>query len=281
MATYCSKGDRLIDNTVPPKALGTVAGGNAGSGLSSFWSDCPLAAAQIDPAVGYGIQDDFTNVGLIGTITTIISAAGLPGWLCFGDAGATIAPDALVGGGLALTNDATDDDQVSIAGKSQPFRVEAAQGDLWYEARVKVNSTTTEVAGFVAGLMGVTAQTTIVPMVSNTGILANIDFIGFNKVNANTTSLNSVYKNIGGSEAAVTAGAVLVAGTYINLGFKFKDGTLKFYQNGTLTSTLSAATVALAAFPNNVTLRPVFAVMNGTAAASILTVDWIKCFQTR
>ena len=281
MATYCSKGDRLIDNTVPPKALGTVAGGNAGSGLSSFWSDCPLAASQIDPAVGYGIQDDFTNVGLIGTITTIISDAGLPGWLCFGDTGATIVPDALVGGGLALTNDTTDDDQVSIAGKSQPFRIEATQGDLWFEARVKVNSVTTEVAGFVLGLMGITAQTTAVPMITNTGELANIDFIGFNKRNVATTTPVSVYKNIGGTEAAVTVGAVLAADTYINLGFKFKDGVLKFYQNGTLTSTLSAATVALAAFPNNVTLRPVAAVMNGTSAASILTLDWIKCFQTR
>jgi hypothetical protein len=240
-----------------------------------------LAAAQIDPAVGYGIQDDFTNVGLTGTITTIISDAGLPGWLCFGDTGATIVPDALVGGGLALTNDATDDDQVSIAGKSQPFRVEAAQGDLWFEARVKVNSVTTEVAGFVLGLMGITAQTTIVPMVSDTGELANIDFIGFNKRNVATTTPVSVYKNIGGTEATVTTGAVLEAGTYINLGFKFKDGQLKFYQNGTLTSTLSVATVALAAFPNNVTLRPVAAVMNGTSAASILTLDWIKCFQTR
>ncbi len=281
MSTYSSKGDRLIDNTVPPRALGTVAGANAGAGLSSFWKDCPLAAAQIDPAVGYGVQDDFAHVGLTGVITTIISDAGLPGWLLFGDTGATIVPDALVGGGLALTNDSTDDDQVSIAGKSQPFRIEAAQGDLWFEARVKVNSITTEVAAVAIGLMGITAQTTAVPMITNTGELANIDFIGFNKRAVQTTSLSSIYKNIGGTEASVDVGAVLGADTYVNLGFKFKNGVLSFYQNGTLTSSLSSTTVALAAFPNNVTLRLVASVANGTTGVSILTLDWIKCFQTR
>ena len=281
MATYVSKGDRFQDGTVPPRAIGTIARPSSNTGLSDFWSNCPLAAVMLDPAVGYGIQDNFIDMGLTGTVGAVASHTGTGRYLLFGDAGSTIVPDAALGGGLALTNDTTDDDQVSIATKQQPFQIVNTAGDLWFECRAKVSSIVTEVAGFAIGLMGITAQSTIVPMVTNTGVLANIDFVGFNKLNASTTAFNAVYKNIGQTEAATATDAGALGVTYVKYGFRYNNGSLNFYVDGVLLDTITSTEVDASTFPNNVTLRLIASVMNGTSAASILTLDWWKCFQVR
>ncbi len=281
MATYVSSGKRFINGTVPPESIGTVIGTSGSTGLSDFWSNCPCAAALTDPSAGYGIQDNFIDMGLSGTVGAIASHAGTGRYLLFGDAGSTIVPDAGLGGGLALTNDATDDDQVSIATKQQPFQIVNTVGDLWFECRAKVSSIVTQVAGFAIGLMGITAQSTLVPMVTNTGVLANIDFVGFNKLNVATTAFNAVYKNIGQTEVATATAAGALGATYIKYGFRFRSGELEFYVDGVLLDTITSTEVDAADFPNNVTLRPVAAVMNGTSAASVLTLDWWKCFQAR
>jgi hypothetical protein len=227
------------------------------------------------------MQDNFVDAGLAGTITTIISDAGLGRYLAFGDAGATIVPDALIGGGLALTNDATDKDQVSISTKATPYQIISTAGDFWFEARVKVNSVTTQVAGIAVGLMDSTAQATAVPMVDDTAALADINFIGFNKLAVSTTSINAVYKANTKTESA-TASISLAANTYVKLGLKYTaGGTLKYYIDGVLIKTVTSTVIASIEFPGDVTLRPVASVTNGTSGASILTLDWWKCFQTR
>jgi hypothetical protein len=286
MATYASKGNRLEDGTVPPKAIGTigaasVGAANSGAGLSSFWQDCPLQAALIDPSVGYGMQDDFVDAGLSPTITTIISGQGR--YLLFGSAGATIAPDAAVGGGLVLS-EATDNESVSITTKQTPFQIEATKGSLWFEARVKTSTVTTAEQAWIVGLRDSTPQTATVPITA-TGAIADINMVGFHHPEANTTAFDASYKADGVTAVEVNSNiGTLAAGTYIKLGMKFdtSNNVLSFYVNGVRQTTgKTIPTSAGTDFPADVTLAPVVAMTLANSAAETITIDWIKCFQAR
>lgn len=286
MATYASKGDRFIDNTINPKALKAVgavdrASANAGAGLSAFWQDCPLQASMIDPGVGYGMQDDFIDLGLSPTITTIISGQGR--YLLFGSAGATITPDAALGGGLVIT-EATDNESVSITTKQTPFQIESSKGSLWFEARIKTSTITTAEQAWLIGLMDTTAQTATVPITA-TGAIADINFVGFHHPEANTTAFDASYKANTVTAVEVNSNiGTLVADTYVKLGFKFdsSNNVLSFYVNGALQA--ASKTIGAAAgtdFPDDVTLAPVLAMTLANSAAETVTMDWWKCFQVR
>ena len=102
-ATYAAKGDRLQDRTVEPRSMRAINGKGSTIGLSDFWNDCPLVETLVNPAVGWGIQDDFTDCGESGTITTIINSGGFGGkYKLFGSTGATIAAGDVQGGGVVL-----------------------------------------------------------------------------------------------------------------------------------------------------------------------------------
>lgn len=286
MATYASRGDRLQDGSVPPSAIGAVGSvndtaANSGAGLSAFWKDCPLQAAEIDPAVGYGMQDNFVDVGLSPTITTIISGQGR--YLLFGGASSTIIPDAGLGGGLTLT--LTDTDQAtSITTKQTPFQITSGAGSLWFEARIKSSTITTAQQAWLVGLMDSTPQTATVPLTA-TGALADLNLVGFHHPEANTTAFDTSYK--ANTVAAVEVNSdvgTLAADTYIKLGFKFDttNNVLTFYINGVAQANQKTIPNATGTdFPADVTLAPVVAILAATDDEETLTVDWIKCFQKR
>lgn len=286
MSTYSSKGDRLIDNTVPPRALGTVAaktsaGANAGAGLSAFWADCPLQASLIDPGVGYGMQDNFIDAGLSPAITTIISGQGR--YLLFGSAGAIIAPDGALGGGLVIT-EANDNEAVSITTKQTPFQITADAGSLWFEARIKTSTITVDEQGFLVGLMDDTPQTAISPITA-TGPIAAVNVVGFHKEEGDTTTLDCIYKANDVTVVNVNADAgTIAANTYIKLGFKF-DGTnnvLSYYIDGILQANQKTVPDNTGTdFPADVTLAPVVAMLLENSSAETITMDWWKCFQLR
>ena len=288
MSTYSSKGDRLENGTVPPRAIGTipvnnVTAANSGVGLSSFWADCPLQGSLIDPGLGYGLQDNFVDVGLSGTITTIISQAGTGKYLVFGGASSTIAPDAALGGGLTLG--LTDIDQAtSITTKQTPFQVTSGAGSLWFEARVKTSTITTAEQAFFVGLMDTTAQTATVPLTA-TGTIADINCVGFHKQEANTTAFDTSYKANTVTAVEVNSDVgTLAANTYIKLGFKFdtSNNVLSFYINGVLQAAQKTIPDDTGTdFPADVTLAPVFAILAATADDESFTIDWYKCFQAR
>ena len=285
MATYASKGDRLQNGTVPPKAIGTMTTSdsiaNAGVGLSAFWKDCPLAASLIDPGVGYGIQDDFIDVGLSPTITTIVSGQGR--YLLFGSSGATITPDGVLGGGLVLT-EATNNEAVSITTKQTPFQIESSKGSLWFEARIKTSTITTDEQAWLIGLVDSTAQTATVPITA-TGTIADVNFVGFHHPEANTSAFDASYKANTVTAVEVNSDiGTLVAGTYVKLGMKFDttNNVLSFYVNGALQATQKAIGAAAGTdFPDDVTLAPVAAMLLANSAEETITLDWWKCFQAR
>ncbi len=289
MSTYASKGDRFIDGTIPPKAIGTipvlnVASANSGAGLSAFWADCPLLGSLIDPGIGYGIQDDFLDIGLGGVLTTIISNAGTGKYLVFGGASSTIVVDAAVGGGLTLG--LTDDNQAtSITTKQTPFQIESAKGSLWFEARIKTSTITTAQQAFFIGLMDNIPQSATVPLDAGGALEDTSNVVGFHKPEANTTAFDTTYKANGVTAVEVNSDVgTLAVGTYIKLGMKFdtSNNLLTFYINGIKQA--ASKTIPASAgtdFPADVTLAPIIAILAATADTETLTVDWIKCFQTR
>jgi len=288
MATFVKKGDMFIDATIPPSSVrANRRGGKAlldsGYGLSYFWQDCPMEAIRNDPGAGYFVEDDFTDLGLGGTITTIISNAGTGKYLVFGSAGATIAPDAAVGGGIVLT-EATDNEAVSITTKQSPFQISSLLGTLWFEARIKTNTIVTNKQAWFCGLMDTTAQTVGVPL-TNAGALYNCNLVGLHKPEANTTAFDASYKANDVTAVEVNSDiGTLVAGTYVKLGMKFDNPTnvLSFYVDGvkqTAVKTIPNATGT--DFPADVKLRPILAQVLAASASYTLTMDWWKVFQLR
>ena len=250
MATFCSKGDRFNNVTIPPEAIKATQSiaTNSGVGLSpAIWSNCPMTGIRNDPGLGFYMEDDFTRLGVTPTITTII--AGLGQYSLFGSSGATILPDDAVGGGLVLT-EATTNEAVSIAGESHPFRITSGGGDLWFEARIKTSTIVATKQAWFCGLMDTTAQAAAVPLTA-TGTIADLNIVGFHHQEANTTAFDASYKANGVSAVEVNSDiGTLEAGTYIKAGLTF-DGknTVKFYLNGLVSPT--TVKVNATNFPNN------------------------------
>jgi hypothetical protein len=285
MATYASKGDRFIKNTINANAIKpvTLDNPNAGTGLSPFWADCPMSAIMTDPGAGYMSSDGFEDLGLAGTITTIISDAGVGRYLVFGSAGATITPDAALGGGIVIT-EATDNESVSITTKQTPFQITSGAGSLWFEARIKTSTITTAEQAWIVGLMDATPQSAAVPITA-TGAIANINMVGFHHPEANTTAFDTSYKADGVTAVEVNSDVgALVAGTYVKLGMKFDttNNLLTFYINGVAQAASKTIPNATGTdFPADALLAPVVAMTLANSAAETITMDWWKCVQAR
>ena len=284
MATYALDGRKLRDLTVPVKAIRSNKGSAGGAGLSpAIWDDCPLVGIMCDPTIGWMVSDDFTDVGLSGTITTAISQAGIGRYLVFGGAGATITPDNALGGGLTLS--LTDIDQaVSIVTKQNPFKITSGAGDLWFEARVKFSTITANEQAWFVGLTSIITQSATVPLTA-TGALANVNLVGFHKPEANTTKFDASYKADGVTAVEVNSDiGTLAVDTYVKLGMKFStaNNRLEFYVNGVKQANGKTIPNATGTdFPADVPMAPTFALLAATNDTETATIDWWKIAQLR
>lgn len=284
MATYALDGRKLRDLTVPVKAIRSNKGSAGGAGLSpAIWDDCPLVGIMCDPTIGWMVSDDFTDVGLSGTITTIISQAGIGRYLVFGGAGATITPDNALGGGLTLS--LTDIDQaVSIVTKQNPFQITSGAGDLWFEARVKFSTITTNEQAWFVGLTSIITQSATVPLTA-TGALADVNLVGFHKPETNTTKFDASYKADGVTAVKVNSDiGTLAVDTYVKLGMKFStaNNRLEFYVNGVKQANGKTIPNATGTdFPADVPMAPTFALLAATNDTETATIDWWKIAQLR
>lgn len=286
MAHFVLKGQRFKNTTIFPEAIKGVrrnskfTSATTSLGLSEFWDDCPIEAIRNDPGKGFMIGDNFVDFGLSPDITTIVSANGR--YLLFGDAGATITPDAALGGGIVLT-EATNNEAVSITTKQTPFQIIVTGGSVWFEARIKTNTITGDKQAWFLGLMDATPQTSAVPLTA-TGTLADINLVGFHHPEGNTSAIDTSYKADGVTAVEVNSDiGTLVAGTYVKLGFRFDtySNQLTFYINGSAQAVRKTIPSAAGTdFPNDVLLAPVLGQVLAAAASYTLTMDWWKCAQT-
>lgn len=244
----------------------------------NIWGDCPILSILEGSIAGVYLFDDFVRGFITPTITTLLN---VDGYACFGSAGATITFDDATGGGIVLT-EATDDESVSMTCEQHPFWLNSSKGKFWYEARVKLSTVAANHA-FVVGMMDTTALSAAVP-VTATGTIADANFVGFHRPEANTTAIDASYKANGVTAVEVNSDiGTLVAATYIKLGMKFdpQDGNkLAFYLDGikqASTKTLGAA--AGTDFPDDIGLAPVIGQTLGASASKTITMDWWRIAQ--
>jgi len=185
------------------------------------------------------------------------------------DSGATEALTAGDGGLLLLTNTAANNDLIGMqwAGGSGAFLgcfdFDPAK-DMLFAARFKVDDAT--LARVVLGLG--TVDTTPVASLPANGLLLSKP--------ASTTTLSGVVRS--GSASTSAAGAALVADTFVTAAIVYtaEDGKMTFYQdNGAYPVTGWTAPVA------GQLLAPTIALMNGSAVARTMTLDYMLAAKAR
>lgn len=247
----------------------------------SIWADCPWALIQ-ETGNGYTFWDDFIAGGLTPTITTTV---GVPPYTMFGSSGATVTYAGDVRGGAIVLTEATDNEAVNIVTESLPFQISENLGKLWFEARIKVSTITTNEQAWFVGLAGAMTQSATVPLTA-AGALADINLVGFHKPEANTTAFDASYKADGVTAVEVNSDiGTLAVDTFVKLGMVFDpddSNKLKFYINGVeQASTKTIPDDTGTDFPADVQLGLCVAKVMANSAEETLTMDWWRCAQLR
>lgn len=205
------------------------------------------------------------------------------GWVV-DESEATVAltcPATVQGGRMLLSITGTDNVEGFVNREIPQFCINAGLGKLWYEASIIVGGVADNEGAIAVGLSEPLAAGDNVYQVDDTGALAQIDFVGFQTLQASADEIDTIYGTNGG--AAVQAQdnvATLAASTAIKLGMFF-DGikTISYWINGVKCSTtvLESAT----SFPDGELLGLAFALKVGSDAAASLGVNWACCVQER
>lgn len=256
------------------------------SGLSPrLWA--PLYGSMMEPDGGgrlVFIGDDFLAPKDADTYTDLYSEMGYTSYIDTGNTIVSLADE--TGGVLALTTDATDNDEVWLSA-GQATSVFGAISDTAgsdfltiFECRVKKASIANDVSAIFCGLAeeGCAAADS---KVDNTGVMADKDYIGFDSVHADGDAINFVYKKAGQTAQTLISGVhVPVADDFVKLGFIHDPRAkasqrIKVFVNNVEQSTYGTATnIAAATFPDGEELTALFGVKNGSAAASEFAIDW-------
>jgi len=256
-------------------------GKNSNTGPSpGLWGLAPRDV-MYDKATAYGMS---WPIGLPVMATTAAVISGGSGWIGFGDTGAAAVSgqqDDELGGAYAIASDA-DNEGASISGGVAPFVLTKAAQDFFFEARVKVSATTTLDIGFFVGLMDTTACTNAIP-ITQAGALADVNAVGFQYIEADTVTFDTIYKADGVTAVQVKdAAGAIAAATYLKLGMLVQKGVLTFFLNGVpLADTKTLPDATGTDFPADVNLRPVVAMLHGTGQAGDMTTSWLHAYQLR
>jgi hypothetical protein len=263
---------------------------------SDFWADCrwgDLANGQMPGTVFF---EDFLTGGKITSPTTEAALVGLP-YNGFSDDAIAGTPPALItsgigydytknsGGALILAN-TTANHQTLIRSTQTPYQITANGGAMWFEARVKPLLIATQEMGFFVGLIDSTIATSTAVIVSSTGTPATtINYVGFHKPVANTTTFNANYQADTVTPVTVNSGiGALVAATYVKLGMKFeprKGNRLTFFVDGVKQSTTYTVPDNTGTdFPADTALGWMIGMCGGSGGSdNYLAIDWIRIAQ--
>lgn len=258
-------------------------GNNSARGLSpGLWADCP-DRLMFDPNAGFFDIEDFVNVPIATPSAT--SQANWGRHKTFSSTSTSPVPmiqsTSSPGGIIQLEVDG-DNEAVSIAQGGQPFLLDIASGNFWWEARIAFSSIADTKHGFFVGLIDLQTLTATMPMADD-GTLGDANFVGFHRLEGDGDQLDTVYKANGVTQVTVKADAqTLVADTFYKVGMKLQQiggqvARLYFYVNGVVLADYKTIPTADGTdFPNDVTMGWVAAYK--AAAATPLTntkIDWI------
>lgn len=246
----------------------------------AIWADLP-EGQFLDPRNGIHIYEDFKDLATLVTPTITTQILYEKGYKAFGSAGGTILPAGIEGGsGLIFTE--TDDDQgLSLAQIALPFQISRDDGDFWWEICLKTNEVANTKHGFFAGLMDAVTLTAIDPITA-AGALADHNFVGFHRLEADGDQIDTVYKANGVTQVtlqadAIPTGVTFAADTFIKLGMRWRrlQKRLEFYMNNLrCATTYTMAAAAGTDFPNDVEMGFIFAMLAASNDDAIVTIDW-------
>jgi hypothetical protein len=199
-------------------------------------------------------------------------------------------PD-LAGGGVRISMDGTANDEANwgpAEANSAPYAISTASdvGRVAFEIRLKKSLVSNNSLAFVAGLgkKGLVADALLA---DSTGALADVDFIGFQVLNAAGGTVNFVYRKTGQAlQTAIAGVATMTADTFVKLGFVYEPRAesskrIRVLVNGVESTTYVTGTnIAAATFPLAVALNPIVGALVGSgAAAATLDTDWLFVHQ--
>ncbi len=271
------------------------------------------------PSIFAGFRDaDYGRDPNMGVCAFSDFAGGSGGFSSFEDTTSTVVTlDNHPGGAVRLYSGSTDDDGVSLyyggppdelgvpASGTGPFIISStasSQYALGFEARIKIDSLTDDVAGIFVGLAAQSICVTS-PGVVAADVIADEAAIGWFRDEDNGDDMDFVYNEAGQAQndhdlnVFSTGGGALSAipvNTWIKLGFLFQpnwvsraDGTnqdrIVFFINGepyrAAAAVIDQADLEAATFPDDAGMTPVVSVGNEGTVGINVDVDWIKCCQ--
>lgn len=244
----------------------------------SIWADCPALEIEAGIKDGIHIYNDFGN----GPLVAAGAEADYAGCRGFASTGGSVADGGEWGGTLVMSSDG-DDEGAGLRTGCAPFQIDIGQGKFWFEARVKTSTIADTKHGIFLGLTEAAAITATSPIAAD-GTLADINFVGFHRLEGDGDYFDTVYKANTVTKVTVASDAVLiVADTYIKLGMVFdpKTNVLTFYKNGVpLADSKTIPAADGTDFPNDVRLGVLMSVLNATASTpGSSEIDWWRAAQ--
>lgn len=256
----------------------------------SIWGSFPMAEHLANPGKYFHWFDDFSVTPSLTSATTAVNRYAYMSYIDTSNTIATLLTEKMLGV-LRLSADATDNDSptISLAGDSVPVMISDTAGDdmpLWFEGRWRKSSVTDNQAAMFLGLTEETRCVDNGVLIDDTGVLADIDHIGFNVAHDNGEELNFAWVKSGQTDVELMAALdSLVASTWYKSGFRYvpsNDTTKRIvvYQNQVEQSTYGTGTqISNAAFPDGEEQTFTCCLKTGEATAVTLDLDWVRLAQ--
>lgn len=264
---------------------------------NAIWSNCPIHSIRENNSIGVHRRIEFGNDGfrLAANVNAAV-AYWSNGFKAFGSDGFAITAVAAQGGGITIGSDG-DNEGGSLQLQNAPLLISRDTLSAWWEVRMQTSHIDNTKHGIFAGLAALASLSATVPIAAD-GTLADINLVGFHRLEGDGDALNTVYKADGVTQVTVEEdAATIAAATWFKVGIKYEAGidpeiqdpnrtglakwNLSFYFNGRRTATVKQIPSAAGTdFPNDVALAPIIAVLNATATTPGTTsVDWMEWAQ--
>ena len=217
---------------------------------------------------------------------------GSAGLTTYAGTGCTVTGSTdLAGGGVRMYFDGTANDEVSWGpgdATTAPYIINTTgTGKVAFEIRIMKSIVTNNSLAFVAGLgkRGLVADNLLA---DSTGALADVDFVGFQVLQAAGATVNFVWRKTGQTlQTGISGVATLTASGYARLGFVYDpqetaSKRIRVFVDGVENATgITSTQVAAATFPSAVALNPVVGGIVGSGAAAVLSdTDWLFAHQS-
>jgi hypothetical protein len=255
----------------------------------AIWQTFPMYEHLMRPGVWFHWFDDFHNVPELTTNTA--DEAIYASFIDTSDTIRQLATEKMLGV-LRLSAAATDNNGpvVTMGGNNgASVLISDTAGDdypLWLEARWRKSSITANQAAMFLGLCEEARAVNNGLLADDTGVLADIDHIGFNVAHDAGAELNWAYTKAGQTDTEVIAALdTIVADTWYKHGFYFNPSAdtaerIGVYVNNSRNSTFVTGTnIAAATFPDGEEMTFAAGVKAGEATAVTLDLDWIRLAQ--